>query len=390
MVVLILPSLSDPPAVCLRLTIPLHTIQSLCLHPAKWLRFVGWTIFLTREGYLSKDADGNDRLTDDAVLNDADSIFYNAPGLVISSAIDTDIVARRTSSQTSANDSRVGTFSSNIDTRDDGCIFTNHHGDACHIIPFARGSDWIQLISTYRFIEPAIEDINDTQNGFACFNPVHGLLDKRQLAILVTPNDILECGDVPVIDPPPTQRDDRPSPSGLRYTLQHLRVDSKDLRCLQDNNALNNRDARFRKPSEALPHPGLLHYVYGASIVKAFGESTSKWNLSDKRVRPSPKQGYPSQRPYTPRGPRKSTQEHRRQNQRPSPYPSASKSTGERAGGRRLTEDDAMNYMFKIASNQVARRQRTAWEQRRRDIEGWISVCGHGVDGSLEQDGTKT
>ncbi|KAL0957892.1 hypothetical protein HGRIS_000073 [Hohenbuehelia grisea] len=375
MVTLILPSLSDPPAVPLQLTIPLEIIQTLCFRPAKWLRFVGWTIFLTSEGYLSRDTNGNDRLADDTVLVDTDMLFYNAPGIALSSVIDVDAVARRTASRTSANDARVAGFATTVITR---------MTVACHIIPFARGSEWIQIISRYRFIEPVIEDINDPQNGFTCFT-FHDLLEKRQAAILVTPNDILECDDVPALDGPANSRDNRPSLPGLRYTFQHLQIQPEDHHYLHDIKVWNNRDARFRN-SARLPHPALLHYVYGASILKIFGESATLWKSSGKWVRPSPYQDNPSQRGRHSQGSRDSTQE-QRQNQTPSPYPSASTSSGGRTSRRRITEDEAMEYMFNIASKQVAHREHAAWEQRKLEINAWVNRCARGVAGSREQDG---
>ncbi|KAF4596549.1 hypothetical protein EYR38_007936 [Pleurotus pulmonarius] len=62
------------------LNIPLKTIQSLCFAPVKWLRFVGWTIFLTPNGYLSHDSQGADRLPDEYVLQDENILYYQAVG----------------------------------------------------------------------------------------------------------------------------------------------------------------------------------------------------------------------------------------------------------------------------------------------------------------------
>ncbi len=82
MVTLSLPSLSTPPSARLVLEIPLEKIQSLCFCPVKWLRFVGWTIFHVPEGYLSRDLDGDDRLSDESPLTDEDFVYHQAPGAV--------------------------------------------------------------------------------------------------------------------------------------------------------------------------------------------------------------------------------------------------------------------------------------------------------------------
>lgn len=83
MITVSLPSVSDSlTATRLLLEIPLEKIQSLCLRPAKWLRFVGWSIYHASEGYLSRHSDGSDRLTDDSLLVNGDFIFYHAPGKV--------------------------------------------------------------------------------------------------------------------------------------------------------------------------------------------------------------------------------------------------------------------------------------------------------------------
>ncbi|KAL0958665.1 hypothetical protein HGRIS_013997 [Hohenbuehelia grisea] len=222
MVTVFLASISDPPADRLQLNIPLNTIQFLCLHPSKWLRFVGWAIFLASEGYLSRDPDGNDRLTDEAALTDADILFYNAPGFHRGAVVDVDVVARRTKSQTSVNDLRDNNFSSDVMSRDGRCIFTHWRAEASHIISFARGSEWMSILARKRSIDPRIENINDKRNGLACNTAVHKMLDKREVAILVTPNAILDCNDVPLPTGPRNSSETRNRLLGSRYTLQHI------------------------------------------------------------------------------------------------------------------------------------------------------------------------
>ncbi|KAF9487619.1 hypothetical protein BDN71DRAFT_1513776 [Pleurotus eryngii] len=381
MITVSLPSVSDSlTETRLLLEIPLEKIQSLCLRPAKWLRFVGWSIYHASEGYLSRHSDGSDRLTDESLLVNGDFIFYHAPGFDRGAVADTDVIAHQTHTSTAT---RVEQFRKDVTERDDGCIFSTWTGQACHIIPFARGCNWISMLCRQRSIDPSIEDINDPRNGFTCFGPTHIMLDKRNAAILVTPNPILECSDVPPSLGFAHPDDDRGILPERRYTIQHLQGTPKDLQCLDQNYSSNNRDARFRDPSvEGLPHPALLNYVYGASILKVFGqtESFTAWKASTTWKRPETPQNYLSLPTFSLRGPRP-TQE-QRQNQRPAPYSSASRSTAAQTSRRCITADEAMEYMFDIASRQVASQEHAEWQQRKSEIKAWVNACAEGDSGS--------
>ncbi|KAG9218197.1 hypothetical protein CCMSSC00406_0005878 [Pleurotus cornucopiae] len=372
MVTVFIPSLSDPPTDRLELKIPLQKILSLCLSPYKWLCYVGWAIY-NIQGYLSTDAEGTNRLIDGVVLNDEDILYFQAPGFVHEGVVQIALVKRHTASQTSVNDTRVVQYRTDISNRDGMCIFTGFTGQACHIIPFARGTGNMSILVHQRSITPAINDINDKRNGFLCEYNLHRLFDQRQVAVLVTPNDILGREDIPQAASPGLLQDLRSSPSRLSYTLQHINITvPQDAIMVNALGAVNNRDAKFLDCSRSgLPHAALLHYLYGASVVLAFGarDSVKTWQATHEWEQP-PTQT-PATRPdYKPRDyhDRQLTEE-KRQNA----Y--LASSTGVQNGGR-LTEEEVMAFMFEIASRQVASREQAAWEQRKLEIDDWV----HGVN----------
>jgi hypothetical protein len=59
------------------LDIPLATIQSLCLRPLKYLRFLGWCIFGV-EGVLARESDG-DAIDTDGDLQAQEIYYYVRP-----------------------------------------------------------------------------------------------------------------------------------------------------------------------------------------------------------------------------------------------------------------------------------------------------------------------
>ncbi|KAF4581319.1 hypothetical protein EYR40_002907 [Pleurotus pulmonarius] len=375
MVTVFIPSLSEPPTDRLELNIPLQKILSLCLSPYKWLRYVGWAIY-NIQGYLSTDAEGTNRLIDGVVLNDEDILYFQAPGFVHEGVVQIALVKRHTASQTSDNDTRVTQYRTNVSNRDGMCIFTGFTGQACHIIPFARGSESMRILVHQRSITPPINDINDKRNGFLCEYNLHRLFDQRQVAVLVTPNDILGREDIPQAASPGLLQDLRSSPSRLSYTLQHINITvPQDAIMVNALGAVNNRDAKFLDCSRSgLPHAALLHYLYGASVVLAFGarDSVKTWQATHEWEQ------IPTQQNHKARDhPDRQLNEDKRQNA----Y--LASSTGVQNSGR-LTVEEAMDFMFEIAVRQVAAHEQAAWEQRKLEIDDWV----HGVN-STDADATQ-
>ncbi|KAF4597892.1 hypothetical protein EYR38_006284 [Pleurotus pulmonarius] len=244
--------------------------------------------------------------------------------------------ARRTVSRTSATTANQSDadFWETIRSRDEKCVFTHWHGEACHTIPHTQGDE--------------------------------------------TPNAILAREDVPQanINHPPNPADLRPQLLDLRYTLQFINTSDDDSCRLQCEYAPHNRDAKFMDAQPTSPpEPALLHYLYGAAILTAFGRSVPEWQAFGKQRQPR-KESYPASRSFN-----KQTSENRALTRvkcdRVSPYPAES----ELAGGRRMTLDEAEEYMFNIASRQLAHREHARWAQRKLEINAWVSGCTEGNPG---------
>ncbi|KAF7426514.1 hypothetical protein PC9H_008883 [Pleurotus ostreatus] len=291
--------------------------------------------------------------------------------------------ARRTASCTSATTAnrRDTDFREKIQRRDEMCVFTSWDGQACHIIPHSRGDQQIQMLSEERLILPSIQDIGDLRNGIMLCDTLHGFFDKRLVAVLVTPNAILAREDVPQADHPCNPADLRPALLDMRYTLQIINLNDSKLHRLEHNYAPNNRDAKFKdaRPT-SLPEASLLHYLYGAAILTAFGRSgVVAWQASGNWRTPR-KQSYPATRSFNARTLENCTLT-RAKREGTSPYSSESKL----AGGHRITADEALDYMSNITSRQLAYREQAQWAQHKLEIDAWVSGCAEGNPGRTKQ-----
>lgn len=140
------------------LEIPNSIIDSLCLRPRKYLRYLGWSI-LGRQGTLKTEDDGDIEM--DKPLHGIDRYFYVLPEVdecetsfffnlesnngnnldCFANAVDLEVIKQR--SQRTATETRA-TFKDDLLERDQFCIFTGTSSllcQGCHIIPHARGSE---------------------------------------------------------------------------------------------------------------------------------------------------------------------------------------------------------------------------------------------------------
>ncbi|KAF9487577.1 hypothetical protein BDN71DRAFT_1545102 [Pleurotus eryngii] len=231
----------------------------------------------------------------------------------------------------SVNDTRVAQYRTNISNCDGSCIFTGFTGQACHIIPFAHGTE-------------------------------------RQVAVLVTPNDILRREDIPQAFSPGHLQDIHSSPSRLSYTLQHISItDPVDASAVNILGALNNRDAKFADCSPSgLPDPALLHYLYGTSVVLAFDahDLVKTWQALQEWEQP------PTQTPAT-RPDHEAWGYYDRQSTGEKCQNTCALSTSSAVvqNSGCLTKEEVMDFMFEIASRQVASREQAEWEQRKLEID---------------------
>jgi len=150
--------------------------------------------------------------------------------------------------------------------------------EGVHIIPYARGDEWFQLIIGSR--QPYDEDvseltsINDIRNGLLVQPTLHTVVDSREFVILQTPNYVLDIDDVPSDPARFTLKDaiKYEYPVGQRFSLQVVGDFDGDTSL---DLFPNNTTAAFKRGTN-LPKPSalLLHYNYGAAVVKLWGRRT--------------------------------------------------------------------------------------------------------------------
>ncbi|KIJ27646.1 hypothetical protein M422DRAFT_238976 [Sphaerobolus stellatus SS14] len=265
------------------LEIPVSLITANCLKPLKYLKYLGWCI-LAIEGVLRLERN-NHAAEEVQDLNGQlleTTYFYSLPNNV---TVDLNVIKGRTGSTSSESSESRTQFRKDLLARDGRCIFTQFPGgDAVHIIPYARGDQWLQLLINNRPHEDEddmddLKSICDIRNGFILTGSVHKSgFDPRLAAILKTPNRILQMADIPprhhrrhVLAPNTCY------PSDARFTYQWL-----DYGMMTDPAVAhftpNNNDATFLIETEpaGLPKPSdlLLHYNYGAAAVKRWGRNT--------------------------------------------------------------------------------------------------------------------
>ena len=149
------------------LDIPLNIINTLCLKPHKYLRFLGWCI-LGIDGVVAESHSSREDIGPDGDLNEGESYCYVTRGhtgkwsffpLLLSClhakltigltnkdlrhTIDLEVIKQRTNVTSEPTSSRIN-FRNNLLTRDVCCVFIGspeEYGSGMHIIPYSRGSD---------------------------------------------------------------------------------------------------------------------------------------------------------------------------------------------------------------------------------------------------------
>ncbi|EPQ61368.1 hypothetical protein GLOTRDRAFT_125085 [Gloeophyllum trabeum ATCC 11539] len=222
---------------------------------------------------------------------------------------------------------------------------------------------------------PSLQDINDKQNGFMCQGDLHRLLDKKQLAVLYTPNPILDCDDVPSRADVPKPRG-REYPSFCCYTLQNLNIlNEPDVCFWQDrlhNIVSKSLDGWFRElDRHKLPHPGLLHYVYGLSVLEAFGSASAWQNANAPWFRPKGQsQAFRQSHISQTMTDHETTHDKRFAQASPmqGSHPPAPKA--DEQGFVRITAEEAEDFVFRLSMIRLAQ-QEEAERQERNDIAQW-------------------
>lgn len=270
------------------LEIPVAIIQTVCLRPCKYLRYLGWCV-LGVEGSLQDEQRHQVELNGNLV--DQGTYHYRLPVAhqdALFHAVDPEVIKLRSQVPFGTTATREN-FREALVERDGGrCVWTGFPpGVGMHIIPFSKGDEWLQLIIDNRPHNKegrlgTLKSINDIRNGIIGANSLHSPhFDSRAAVILKTPNPILRISDVP-----PRHNRVLPNearyPTDSRYTLQWLVAGDEFL----FNFFPNNSDASFVSLHKPKPAEILLHYNYGAAAVKQWGRNYAVLNNRPGLPRP--------------------------------------------------------------------------------------------------------
>ncbi|KAI0278646.1 hypothetical protein BGY98DRAFT_916858 [Russula aff. rugulosa BPL654] len=270
------------------LEIPTAIVVTLCLKPRKYLRYLGWRV-LGIIGDVS-DEQGN-VIALDGDLVDQGVYHYVVPGQnVLAHAVDLEVIKQR-SQVPSETMGTLEDFSANLLERDGSCVWTGLDGIGTYIIPHERGDEWLQCIVDNRPHDENLDllTINDIRNGIYTDNNIHNYFEPREVVVLKTPNPILETTDVPERCQRRIDVEMNVSyPTGSRYTLQWIVTPRETILY----HFPNNNDATFMNQELPKPADVLLHYNYGAAVVKQWGKNASVLtNRPDVPRLPVPVQG---------------------------------------------------------------------------------------------------
>ncbi|KAH8834789.1 hypothetical protein DL96DRAFT_5009 [Flagelloscypha sp. PMI_526] len=287
----------------LYLDIPITVLNSFSPYPRKFLRFLAFAVL----GYECTIFRDNVNIGDigDVVGCTVYHARSNTSAVeTMDNMIDPYVTARRASTHTKTE------HRYNLTTRLEGRDYTNIFGPTppvsavgTHIIPFARGSEWLSMLLKARLKEPSdhvksFNDINDLRNCFLTSADLQLEFDAKRVAIIKTPNCILKMDDLfQTVRPIPDRPDSNLSfPNNERYTLHYI-LDPSQLGPTGFAYP-PNIDAKF-KTSTTIPKPPgvLLHYHYGSAVLLQWGNKAKfpKGSFSRPQAAPMvPAYGPPS------------------------------------------------------------------------------------------------
>ncbi|KAJ7821728.1 hypothetical protein B0H13DRAFT_2377107 [Mycena leptocephala] len=339
--------IEDIPVGCIRLDlalppkapyliIPRADIQANCVYEVKYLRYLIYTVLQISCTII--DADSGTPLQDnDALVSQGhyapilDIVGVDAPYLCAIHPAIAETVRSPTPSQVH----RESDFRDELVRRDGGCVFSGLKPDfaaGAHIIRFSK-SHWLEDINQARApdAENKVSHINDTRNGYLADPTYHKATEQFEMAILPTPNDVLQTSDVP----PSTARTGEhvippgcAAPSdGRRYTCQWIGRKFRDVSRLRAGT-----DMMFLlQQADCFPSSYLLHYLYGVAAFMQWGRKREAITTRPHPVRvPSAQPAGPT---YSPRHHPYGQVNEKRQAARPDAQPSGSGSGS--SGGRK-------------------------------------------------------
>ncbi|KAF8878882.1 hypothetical protein BD779DRAFT_1175813 [Infundibulicybe gibba] len=258
------------------LEIPMDIMARLCLKPRKYLRYLGWCVLGTI-GVLTDDK-GEELELSGGILNQAIYHYVVPAQDALACAVDLEVIRQPPPDEDVpfVIPKADRDYGAKLQARDGRCVWTSiTHAVGVPIIPHETGDEWLQLIIASRpqandeGLDPALRTV-DFQNGFyASADILVNWFAPRTVAVLKTPNPILDTADVPARY---VRRiaEGLSYPTDARYTLQWL-VPEDPFALPQIS---NNNDATFLDQQMPRPSDLLLHYNYGAAAVKNWGRNT--------------------------------------------------------------------------------------------------------------------
>jgi len=264
------------------LCIPIKDVERLSVRPFKWLRFLMYTI-CGAPGEISATPRGDPVEYDSTEL--ADVRYYYKPQVSQEDLIFVDIegLNDRVTSTSSVMTRRSRRFRGQILQRDGSCVITGKRAERCdaaHLIPRAKGDQYIQRIIQDRShldgseLATPINDIDDIRNGVLLSKDLHAGLGDGEIAFLKTPNFRLEPADIPWVGEG-TVPDTRVTPHQFvepdgydRGRAQHILNMFQEARITPDRSYLFDLgapvDANFQG-TDSTPPIILLNFMYGVA-----------------------------------------------------------------------------------------------------------------------------
>ncbi|KAK7456983.1 hypothetical protein VKT23_010286 [Stygiomarasmius scandens] len=318
------------------LKLPLRVARDCGCPPVKWLRYVAWTIHhVDGKIEIVRGDDHVELINDETIPLEGGAHYRHIPAndvVPYEQVVDVNLVKPGASSLKSEVQRRQLGFADQLFERDGGCIFSSASCgwcDSAHIFPFKNGSKLLATaLKTHG--EEEIDSVDDIRNGFTLNMLLHQAFDRRDFAVLVTPNPVLEESDMsvaprsqglldemkkvigPMVDTEApedmeenakdssedlggvvdvtVEQADEPTPavvvqehlkqrkycqkppSGIQYMLHWLIPESLRNQDSFMHPIPNNTIAVFNQDCDIsdLPQPSICHYMYAGAILKAF------------------------------------------------------------------------------------------------------------------------
>ncbi|KAF8737659.1 hypothetical protein AX14_012536 [Amanita brunnescens Koide BX004] len=263
------------------LSISVETCQRFSVHPLSWLRYVGFTIYGT-EGHIFRSAAGP--VVRYSEVDIQAGVYYYIPDSQGPFLLDPDVMDNRTS-DSSAISIRRENFVKGVTDRDGSCLMTGATSNfrACHIIPHAKGSQYINSLANHRneVLDPPLNGINDPRNGILLQVSLHRPFGASVVAFLQTPNFAMSVNDVALVMQPSAEYlGFNPSLAVSRLTFQHFNAPDVVTAIV----APHNSDARQRVDHDDWPPPFLFDVAYGCAALNTWGVPQFV-NLARQRTR---------------------------------------------------------------------------------------------------------